>query len=275
MGKIFRFLSSRTSYALRVTSPLTTEQCVQSGKPVRSARGYTAHRARTPPFGASMASRSSHCALDLVSNASQSSKNSSGKSCAVLTSASAPSKDRSNASRSPSRRYFRFLRSICTRRGTSPTRVLNGAKTLGSSASGIMESSSCRRSSRVLRVGDDWDTAVSAPSAPGGGVPGAASVFSPSATFVVSEDASSSRADDDDAASPSSVAASEASSERSSSPGRRSSRLRTSALGFGTMGFLRPKRAAMGLGGRRRVDVSGLGHGASGSIDTVVVDELE
>ena len=28
MGKIFRFLSSRTSYALRVTSPLTTEQCV-------------------------------------------------------------------------------------------------------------------------------------------------------------------------------------------------------------------------------------------------------
>jgi hypothetical protein len=50
--------------------------------------------------------------------------------------------------------------------------------------------------------------------------------------------------------------------------------LRTSALGFGTMGFLRPKRAAMGLGGRRRVDVSGLGHGASGSIDIVVVDEL-
>ena len=104
---------------------------------------------------------------------------------------------------------------------------------------------------------------MSAPSAPGGGVPGAASVFSPSATFVVSEDASSSRADDD-VASPSSVAASEASSERSSSPGRRSSRLRTSALGFGAMGFLRPKRAVMGLGGtwhggRQRMGARGVG----------------
>ena len=100
---------------------------------------------------------------------------------------------------------------------------------------------------------------MSAPSAPGGGVPGAASVFSPSATFVVSEDASSSRAEDD-VASPSSVAASEA----SSSPGRRSSRLRTSALGFGAMGFLRPKRAVMGLGGtwhggRQRMGARGVG----------------